>query len=147
MIYVFALLIFIAGLIAGSILFTDTKPRIPLPVHVRNKGWDVHEIAGLYASVVVQKFPGLIPKVLLETDKTIAFEHPRPKHKIHYMFVPKKDIKNIGELSEHDKGYILDLFSSMAAIINDLGITNYQIMSNGPGKQDVAYLHFHLWAD
>ena len=147
MIYILALLIFIAGLLVGSKLFADTRPRTPLTVHVSNEGWDVNEIAGLFASVVVQKFPGLIPKVLLETDKTIVFEHPRPKHKIHYMFVPKKDIKNIGELSEEDEAYIIDLFSSIAATINSLGIENYTLWSNGPGKQDVAYLHFHLCAD
>ena len=138
---------FFSGLIAGSILFADSRPRKPLTVHVCNGGWSIKEIAGLFASVVVQKSPGLIPKVLLETDKTIVFEHPRPKHKIHYMFVPKKDIKNIGELSEEDKGHLFDLFSSMAATIDKLGISNYRIMTNGPGKQDVTYLHFHLWAD
>lgn len=147
MIYILALLMFIAGLLAGSILFADSRPRKPLTVHICHEGWNINEIAGLFASVLVQKFPGLIPKVLLETDKTIVFEHPRPKHKIHYMFVPKKDIKNIGELAEEDKDHLIDLFSSIAVTIDKLGIVNYRICSNGPGKQDVAYLHFHLWAD
>ncbi len=145
--YPFAIVLFILGILVGKLLFTDSKPRSLLTVHITKHGWDANEIAGLFASVVVRKVPGLIPNIILETDKTIVFEHPRPKFKIHYMFVPKKDIKNIGELSEEDNEYLLDLFAAMTTIINKYGITNYRLLCNGPGRQDVAYLHFHLMAD
>ena len=101
-------------------------------------------MAGLFASVVVQKIPLLIPDVILETDKTIVFKHPRPRYRIHYMFVPKKDIKNIGELTDEDSEYIIDLFSTIVAVVNKLGTKNYILWTNGPEKQDVTYLHFHL---
>jgi diadenosine tetraphosphate (Ap4A) HIT family hydrolase len=60
--------------------------------------------------------------------------------------VPKKDIKNIGELTDEDKDYIIDLYSTVVTVINRQGLKNYRLLTNGPGKQDVAYLHFHLWA-
>ncbi|MCD6292172.1 MAG: HIT domain-containing protein [Deltaproteobacteria bacterium] len=106
-----------------------------------------NDVAGLFASVIVQKMPRLIPSVIVETDKTIVFKHPRPKHRIHYMFVPKKDIKNIGELTDEDNEYIIDLFSTIVALVNKLGIKNYRLWTNGPEKQDVTYLHFHLGAE
>ena len=60
------------------------------------------------------------------------------------MFVPKKDVKKISEFSVEDLEYLLDLF---VAIINKYGLTNYRLLSNGSGKQDVAYLYFYLAAD
>jgi len=61
----------------GNLLFADSKPRVQLTAHITEHGWDAHEIAGLFASIVVRKIPGLIPQVILETNKTIVFEHPR----------------------------------------------------------------------
>ncbi len=146
MFYILAFFIFIAGLFVGGILFRGSKPRSLLSIHECSNCLHPNEVAGLFASVVVRKIPGVIPDVILETDKTIVFKHPRQKHRIHYIFVPKKDIKNIGELTDEDKDYIIDLYSTVVTVINRQGLKNYRLLTNGPGEQDVAYLHFHLWA-
>jgi diadenosine tetraphosphate (Ap4A) HIT family hydrolase len=147
MIYVVALFTFIAGLLVGGLLFSDSKPRSLLSIFSCSNCLSPNDVAGLFASVVVQKMPRLIPNVILETDKTIVFKHPRPKHRIHYMFVPKKDIKNIGELTDEDSEYIIDLFSTIVEVVNKLETKSYKLWTNGPEKQDVTYLHFHLGAD
>ena len=149
--YALLLLGFGAGLACGYWFFCDSRPRSPLSCKLsRRSGHTVFsrsQLAGLLASVLVQKAPRLIPKIVLETDKTLVFKHPRPRHKVHYMFVPKRDIKNIGELSVDEREHIVDLFACIVTCINRLEIRDYQIWSNGPGKQDVAYLHFHLGGD
>jgi len=137
---------FITGLFVGGFLFRDSKPRSLLSINECSNCLHPDEVAGLFASVVVRKIPGVLPNVLLETDKTIVFKHPRSKLRIHYLFVPKKDIKNIGELTDEDKEYIIDLYSTVVTVINRQGINNYRLLTNGPGKQDVTYLHFHLMA-
>jgi len=147
MIFIWTLLAFVVGLVIGRILFTDTRPRRLASLNLSARGWDANQIAGLFASVIVRKAPCLIPNVILETDKTLVFEHPRPRFKTHYMFVPKKDIKNIGELGSEDMSYICDLFTALATIIQSRQLSDYRLWSNGPDKQDVAYLHFHLGAD
>ena len=147
MIFIWAALIFLAGLMTGRLLFADSRPRKLLDLHLTPHGWDANQIAGLFASVIVRKAPRLIPKVILETDKTLVFEHPRPKFKTHYMFVPKIDIKNIGELTDEDMAYLADLFATLATIIQSRHLNDYRLWTNGPGKQDVAYLHFHLGAN
>lgn len=147
MLFVVALFIFIAGLLVGGFLFSDSKPRSLLSISKCSKCLSSNDVAGLFASVVVNKMPLFIPNVILETDKTIVFEHPRPRYSIHYMFVPKKDIKNIGELTDEDSEYIVDLFSTVVVVINTLGTKNYKLWTNGPEKQDVTYLHFHLGAE
>ena len=144
MLYVLALFTFLAGLLVGGLLFSDSKPRSLLSIFECGNCLAPNDIAGLFASVVVQKMPRLIPDVILETDKTIVFKHPRPRYRIHYIFVPKKDIKNIGELTDVDSEYIIDLFSTIVAVVNKLGTKNYKLWTNGPEKQDVTYLHFHL---
>ncbi len=144
MLYLVASIAFLAGLIVGGLLFLDSKPRSLFNSRGTGNRLAPNEVAGLIASVVVQKMPRLIPGVICETDKTIVFRHPRPKHRIHYMFVPKKDIKNIGELTEEDGEYIMDLFSTIVAVVNELEIKRYRLWTNGPEKQDVTYLHFHL---
>jgi len=149
--YALLLLGFGVGLICGRWLFCDTRPRPLLNIKLGGtSGGSVFsrsQCAGLLASVLVQKFPRLIPRIVLETDMTLVFKHPRPHHKIHYMFVPKRDIKNIGELSVDERAHIVDLFACMVICITRLGIRDYKIWSNGPGKQDVTYLHFHLGGD
>ena len=147
MIFALAFVTFIAGIVVGGFLFSDSKPRSLLSIFECSNCLNRNEMAGLLASVIVQKTPRLIPNVIAETDKTIVFEHPRPKHRIHYMFVPKKDIKNIGELTNEDTEYIIDLFSTIVVLVNKYEIKNYSLWTNGPEKQDVTYLHFHLGAD
>jgi len=147
MLYIVALFTFMAGILVGGLLFSDSKPRSLLNIFECSNCLAPNDVAGLLASVVVQKMPHLIPDIILETDKTIVFKHPSPRHRIHYMFVPKKDIKNIGELTNEDNEYIIDLFSTIVAIVDNLGIKNYKLWTNGPEKQDVTYLHFHLGAE
>ena len=147
MLYVLALFTFLAGLLVGGLLFSDSKPRSLLSIFECDNCLAPNDIAGLFASVVVQRMPRLIPDVILETDKTIVFKHPRPRYRIHYIFVPKKDIKNIGELTDEDNEHIIDLFSTIVTIVNKLGTKNYRLWTNGPEKQDVTYLHFHLGAE
>ena len=62
------------GLLTGRFLFADTRPRRLLQIHRCKSGWDASQLAGLIASVVIQRMPGAIPRVILETDKTIVFE-------------------------------------------------------------------------
>ena len=104
------------------------------------------DLAGLLASVGIQKFPGLIPSVVLETDKTIVIVHPFDKDATHYLIIPKKDIKNIGEISEADLPYLDDVFFVARRIIEKKRLVKYRLSTNGPGLQDVTYLHFHLWS-
>ena len=136
-----------AGLFVGGLLLRGSRPGSLLCINECSRRLHPNEVAGLFASVIVQKIPGIIPNVILETDKTIVFKHPRSRHRIHYMFVPKKDIKNIGELTGEDHEYVIDLLSSVVVIINKYDLKNYRLWTNGPGKQDVAYLHFHLGSD
>src|SRR6266581_532479 len=132
------------GLVSGGVLFSQSQPRFVLALTHCHQCLDVNDLAGLLASVGIQKFPGLLPSVVFETDRTIALQVPFAKQGAHYVIIPKKDIKNIGEISPEDAPYLLDIFAVAQYLIKDKALSSYRIITNGPDFQDVTYLHFHL---
>ncbi|MBI4054243.1 MAG: HIT domain-containing protein [Candidatus Doudnabacteria bacterium] len=141
------ILIFLFGAALGAYLFSDTQPRTFLEIKdCQNNCFSSQELLGLIASVGIQKYPGSPPNLVKETDKSIVIPHPYPETPIHYLVIPKKDIKNIREVSSEDQAYIMDAFAVIRAIVKEKGLSDYQVITNGPGQQQVTYLHFHLMA-
>ena len=100
----------------------------------------------MLASVGIQKLPMLIPSVMAETEKTVVIEHPAPESRIHYLVVPKKDIKNIADVTEAEEEYLVDAFRVIRGMVKEKNLVKYRVVTNGPGYQGVTYLHFHLIA-
>ena len=135
------------GILIGGYLFVQSQPRSFLSfdqgrVHLSKK-----ELAGLLASAGIQQLPGFIPAVVFETDKTIVISSPVPEARLDYVIFPKKDIKNIGEITRADSEYLLDAYLAARHIIEEKKLSKYRFYTNGPGYQKVAYLHFHLLVD
>lgn len=136
------------GIGMGGYLFSDTQPRSFLAIHECNKTClDPNEILGLLGSIGVQKVPGAIPFVEKETEKTIAIESPIKNAPIHYVIIPKRDIKDIADISQEDMGYVIDMYAVIRELVREKNLTRYKVYTNGPGYQHVNYLHFHLLSD
>ncbi|OHA62697.1 MAG: hypothetical protein A3E07_00230 [Candidatus Wildermuthbacteria bacterium RIFCSPHIGHO2_12_FULL_45_9] len=146
---ILVMLMFGAGIGVGGYLFSDTQPRAFLEVGQCQgiECLDPKEIMGLAGSVGIQRTANLLPFVEQETDKTVLMRHPFPLADIHYVAVPKKDIKDPSQLTDEDKEYLADAFAVMGAKIREEGLKKYKIITNGPGYQSVGYLHFHLVAE
>ena len=145
--YVLALLCFVGGFAIGGYLFSQTQQRQFFKISACSTGClSSSQIAGLAASVGIQNFSKELPKVVLETDKSIVFDiqDQTATQGLHYVIVPKKDIPNIADVTADDQPYLIDAFQVMNSIIQQKGLTKYRITTNGPGYQQVAYLHFHL---
>ncbi|TSC57417.1 MAG: HIT-like protein [Candidatus Peregrinibacteria bacterium Greene0416_19] len=140
--------VFVAGTVAGGLLFGGLRSRPFLTVErCGTSCLDEKELRGLIGSVITRLAPGLLPEVLLETDRTVAIRHHYPKSPVHYVIIPKKDIKDVGDLAAGDEPYLADAYAVMQSLIEHDQLINYRIHTNGPGYQDVRYLHFHLRAD
>jgi hypothetical protein len=138
----------VVGVILGGYLFADTQPRSFLALNkCAGTCLQANELLGLLASVGVQRFPALVPSVVKETDKTIVIESPGSQSHIHYLVIPKKDIRDIGELSDADSEYLIDAFKVVREIVKEKNLTDYHLATNGPGYQTLTYLHFHLTAN
>ena len=143
----FMLLALVIGITLGGYLFADTQPRSFLAFNkCEGTCFQPNELMGLLTSVGIHKFPALLPSVVKETDRTVVVEHPAPEARIHYIVIPKRDIKNIGQLSDADRESLIDAFAVVREIVNEKSLVNYRVTTNGPGYQGVTYLHFHLTA-
>jgi histidine triad (HIT) family protein len=144
----FGIFTLMLGVVIGAYLFSDTQPRSFLDVaSCQENCLSEEQILGLLGSVGVQKLPTLIPFVIMETEKIIAMKHPIAQSDIHYVIVPKKDIKTIEDITPEDAEYITDAYAVMAQLIREQNLTDYKVIINGPGFQSVQYLHFQLVAE
>ncbi len=139
------LLALLAGVALGGYLFADTLPRTPLAVSdCGSRCLRPNELAGLLASAGIQRAPALLPGVVAESARCVAVRHPRPAGRVHLVLLPKHDVRNIADLTAEDEPYVMDCLSLAGALIRREHLVTYQFFSNGPGLQDVTYLHFHI---
>ena len=105
------------------------------------------KIGELIVGLVFEKFSKLLPvKVVKETDKVIAFWHPKPFWEKHIVIVPKKVIKSLVSISPGQIEYISEVYTVAKQIVEDLNWekAGYTISINGGKKQEVSQIHFHL---
>ena len=135
---------FVAGVIVGGWLFSDTQRRSLLAVTECDHCLEPSEISGLVGSVLVQRASALLPQKVLETNRTLVIRHPMPQAPHHYLLLPKRDIKNVGALAPGDEPYVVDLMAAAGKLAREQKLRSYRLWTNGPGEQAVGYLHFHL---
>jgi histidine triad (HIT) family protein len=106
-------------------------------------------VGDLVVGIAFGKLNNLLPvKKIMETDKAIAFWHPKPFWEKHILVVPKKAIKNLTSVSEKDYPYINDVFKLTKEIVSQLNWHEggYSVLINGGDRQEVGQLHFHLFS-
>lgn len=135
------------GVACGGYLFSKSEPRSILEVaSCNNRCYKPNEVAGLIMSAGILRAPFLIPNVVQESDTCLAIRHPIPWGRIHYVLFPKQDIRNITTLTSADTPYILGCFAMIRDLVLRDKLDAYRVYTNGPGYQEVAYLHFHIIA-
>jgi len=104
-------------------------------------------IGDFIIGLVFEKFSGLLPvQRIRETDKIIAFWHPKPFWEKHIVLVPKKAIKSLTAMSPEDADYISNIYLVAKEIVQefDWDKSGYTILVNGGDRQEVGQIHFHL---
>ena len=80
--------------------------------------------------------------MVVETEWTVAIRLPGST--LHYVIVPKKDLKDLRDIAEPNFVYLNDAYLVARHLIEKDGLSSYRFYTNGPGRQNVTYLHFHL---
>lgn len=132
------------GVWIGGILFSSTQQRSVLAIRRCKTCLRTSELFGLITSVGVQLTPGFIPDVLIESDKAISIRSPRPLNAFHAVVFPKKDIKDLEDISAEDQSYVMECLGMLAQIARTYHLKKYQITTNSSTLQEINYLHFHL---
>lgn len=139
--------VFLAGLAVGGYLFSKSLPRSFLAVSdCENRCYRPSDLAGLLASAAIQQTPSVLPTVAKESNECLAIRHPRPEARIHYVLFPKRDVRNVLELTDEDRPYVWGCFALARSLVEASGVENYRLYTNGPRLQHLTYLHFHVVA-
>lgn len=139
------IVLFGIGVMVGGYLFAKTQPRSVLSLQTCDSCLSRSDLQGLVASVLINQAPATLnPIVVMETDKTVAIKSPSPERSIDYLVLPKKDIKNVGELSDADRAYLVDAYAVIQRLIDRDHLAAYDVVTYGPALQQARYLHFHL---
>jgi histidine triad (HIT) family protein len=81
-----------------------------------------------------------------ESPVLVAFRHPQPAHQFHVLIVPKRRIRDLSGLSNHDGELLLEVSRATTDIVRRFGLetSGYKLIVNGGAYQDIPQLHFHL---
>ncbi len=92
---------------------------------------------------------GEIPsEKVYEDDEIIAFKDINPEAPVHILFVPKKHMESLLDVTEADADLISRIYQKINDVAKDLGIdkTGFRVIVNcgEDAGQLVKHLHFHL---
>ena len=86
--------------------------------------------------------------ILFENDKILAFRDISPQAPVHFIVIPKKEIRTINDINEEDKSLIGELFIVAKEIAKKEGISEkgYRTIfnCNEHGGQTVYHIHLHV---
>lgn len=86
--------------------------------------------------------------ILFENDKILAFRDTNPQAPVHFLVIPKKEIRTINDINEEDKSLIGELFIVAKEIAKKEGISEkgYRTIfnCNEHGGQTVYHIHLHV---
>ncbi len=105
------------------------------------------KLGDLIVGLSFGKFNKLLPiKRITETDKVIAFWHPKPSYRNHILIVPKKSIKKLTSLEKNDMKYVDEVYLIAKELVVRFNLEKegYSVITNSGSKQKVKQLHFHL---
>lgn len=134
-----------AGVAIGGFAFQNVQPRSWLAF--RNCGSDCYrpaDLVGVLASVGIRDTPEFLPGVVRESATCIAVRYPIPGTVFHVVLFPKRDIRDITDITPADEPYVMGCFAMIRRLVQDYRLRAYRVVTNGPALQDITYLHFHL---
>lgn len=92
---------------------------------------------------------GEIPAdIVYEDQDVMAFKDIRPVAPNHLLFIPKKHIPTLSDLTKEDGHLMANLSLAVANVAQKKGLESYRIVCNcnEDAGQTVFHIHFHLLA-
>lgn len=104
------------------------------------------DITGEILGRIFENYSKILPlKVVFENNFVLAFHHPKPSYPKHIIITPKKQIKDLVELTNNEI-YITEIFKAVPVILENEGILDYHLVVNGGEYQKVKQVHLHLYS-
>ncbi len=136
------------GFLTGAFVFTGTQARsIAAVANCGDSCYRMNDLVGLMASAAIRHTPGWLPKVVKESPRCVTIEHPVPSGRLHFVSFPKRDIKDVADISGDDQAYVMECLAHARELVKQHELRAYKVLTNGPAYQHLTYLHFHLIAN
>lgn len=146
--FVAALALFCFGVACGGYLFAKSEPRSFLAfADCRDRCYKPNDLAGLITSAGILRAPFLVPGVVLESDTCLAIRHPWAQATVHYVLFPKRDVRDVASITPEDIPFVLGCFALARQLVVRDKLSSYRLSTNGPERQEITYLHFHLLSE
>jgi histidine triad (HIT) family protein len=99
----------------------------------------------IFTKIINKEIPA---DILFENDNVLAFRDINPQAPIHFLVIPKKEIRTLNDIEEVDKDIIGELFIVAKDLAEKEGIaeSGYRAVfnCNEHGAQTVYHLHLHV---
>ncbi len=99
----------------------------------------------IFTKIINKEIPA---DILFEDDDVLAFRDINPQAPIHFLVIPKKEIKTLNDIEENDKDLIGKLFIIAKQLAKSEGISDngYRTIfnCNEHGAQTVYHIHLHV---
>ena len=87
-------------------------------------------------------------EIVFENEDVVAFNDLNPKAPVHVLFIPKKHVATLNDLSDDDSDMVGKIFSAIKDVAAKKGISvgGYRVVANcnKDAGQEVFHIHFHL---
>ena len=87
-------------------------------------------------------------EILYQTDTLVVFKDINPHAPVHLLFVPKRHIRSINDLTVADQGILSELIMVAKEMAREHGVakSGYKLLYNVErgGGQVIFHLHLHL---
>ncbi|MFW6334172.1 MAG: histidine triad nucleotide-binding protein [Desulfosalsimonas sp.] len=85
---------------------------------------------------------------LMETPELVVFKDINPAAPVHLLFVPKRHIRSVNDITEEDRPILSELIFAAKEMAASMGVaeTGYRLFFNVEkgGGQEIFHLHMHL---
>ena len=99
----------------------------------------------IFTKIINKEIPA---DILYEDDDILAFRDINPQAPIHFLVIPKKEIRTLNDIEEDDKDLIGKLFIIAKELAKSEGISEegYRTIfnCNEHGAQTVYHIHLHV---
>ena len=99
----------------------------------------------IFTKIINKEIPA---DILFEDDDVLAFRDINPQAPIHFLVIPKKEIRTLNDIEENDKDLIGKLFIIAKQLAKSEGISEegYRTIfnCNEHGAQTVYHIHLHV---
>ena len=104
------------------------------------------KVKSIFSQIIDKEIPA---NIIFEDDICIIIEDISPQAPIHYLAIPKREIKGISDLSDRDHGIIDHLMIAVKNQMSKDGIKDYRLVINNGSEagQTVFHLHIHVLAN